>query len=75
MKIINVVGTRPNFMKIAPIIREMNKSDKIEHILVHTGQHYDTKMSQNFFDELEIPKYWDGKTAERFIAFLESIEI
>ena len=56
MKIINVVGTRPNFMKIAPIIREMNKSDKIEHILVHTGQHYDTKMSQNFFDELEIPQ-------------------
>lgn len=56
MKIINVVGTRPNFMKIAPIIRAMNKSDKIEHILIHTGQHYDTKMSQNFFDELEIPK-------------------
>ena len=56
MKIINVVGTRPNFMKIAPIIREMNKSDKIEHILVHTGQNYDTKMSQNFFDELEIPQ-------------------
>lgn len=55
MKIINVVGTRPNFMKIAPIIRAMNNVDSIDHILVHTGQHYDHKMSKNFFDELEIP--------------------
>tara|TARA_B110001450_G_scaffold69250_1_gene65446 strand:+ start:213 stop:1304 length:1092 start_codon:yes stop_codon:yes gene_type:complete len=56
MKIINVVGTRPNFMKIAPIVREINKFPEIKQILVHTGQHYDTKMSSNFFDELEIPK-------------------
>ena len=55
MKIINIVGARPNFMKIAPIIKQMNKRSSIEHILVHTGQHYDTKMSDVFFQELEIP--------------------
>jgi len=55
MKIVNVVGTRPNFMKIAPIIRAMNNDERIEHILVHTGQHYDAKMSNTFFDELKIP--------------------
>lgn len=56
MKIISIVGTRPNFMKIAPIVRELNKIDHIESLLLHTGQHYDQKMSKIFFDELEIPK-------------------
>ena len=56
MKILNVVGARPNFMKIAPLMEEMRKSSKISPILVHTGQHYDGKMSQLFFDELDIPK-------------------
>lgn len=57
MKIINVVGARPNFMKIAPLIREMNRwAGTIEHILVHTGQHYDNDMSDNFFKQLEIPE-------------------
>ncbi len=55
MKIINVVGTRPNFMKIAPIIKAMDKESSIEHLLLHTGQHYDLKLSKNFFDELGIP--------------------
>ena len=61
MKIISVVGARPNFMKIAPFIKSINKhnvkhpQDKVEHILVHTGQHYDDKMSKAFFDELNIP--------------------
>ena len=60
MKIISVVGARPNFMKIAPFIRAIEnhntKSDqKVEHILVHTGQHYDHQMSQTFFDALNIP--------------------
>ncbi len=55
MKIINVVGARPNFMKIAPIVEAMNtEPDKIHHILVHTGQHYDSHMSQAFFDDLGI---------------------
>jgi UDP-N-acetylglucosamine 2-epimerase (non-hydrolysing) len=60
MKIISVVGARPNFMKIAPFIRAIekhnNESDqKVQHILVHTGQHYDHQMSQTFFDALNIP--------------------
>ena len=60
MKIISVVGARPNFMKIAPFIREIenyNKKKKggIQHILVHTGQHYDVRMSESFFRSLLIP--------------------
>ncbi|MEK6984698.1 MAG: UDP-N-acetylglucosamine 2-epimerase (non-hydrolyzing) [Nanoarchaeota archaeon] len=55
MKILSIVGTRPNFMKIAPLIDELKKN-KIEHILVHTGQHYDFWMSKLFFDELGLPK-------------------
>ncbi len=56
MKIINVVGARPNFMKIAPIVEEMHKHPDIESILLHTGQHYDAAMSRVFFDELGLPK-------------------
>jgi UDP-N-acetylglucosamine 2-epimerase (non-hydrolysing) len=57
MKIVHVVGARPNFMKIAPIIQEMRKyPHEFEQILVHTGQHYDTNMSSVFFDELELPR-------------------
>lgn len=56
MKIIHVVGARPNFMKIAPIIAACEKCGRIESVLVHTGQHYDEKMSNLFFRELEIPE-------------------
>lgn len=56
MKIINVVGARPNFMKIAPLQRAFSKRPEIESIIVHTGQHYDEKMSDIFFNQLEIPK-------------------
>jgi UDP-N-acetylglucosamine 2-epimerase (non-hydrolysing) len=55
MKILSVVGTRPNFMKMAPLANELKKR-KIPHVLVHTGQHYDKAMSQLFFEELELPK-------------------
>ncbi|MBL6992073.1 MAG: UDP-N-acetylglucosamine 2-epimerase (non-hydrolyzing), partial [Bacteriovoracaceae bacterium] len=55
MKILSVVGTRPNFMMIAPLINEINKQ-KVSHMLVHTGQHYDQEMSKLFFDDLEMPK-------------------
>lgn len=55
MKVINVVGARPNFMKIAPIHNLMLKSDKITPVLVHTGQHYDEKMSKVFFEDLRMP--------------------
>src|SRR5210317_1949411 len=57
LKIINIVGARPNFMKMAPIIEAMNKfPEQIQHLLVHTGQHYDQKMSKAFFDDLGMPK-------------------
>ena len=56
MKIINVVGARPNFMKIAPIMRAMRAYSEIEPVLVHTGQHYDGNMSDAFFKDLEIPE-------------------
>ncbi|MDT8420826.1 MAG: UDP-N-acetylglucosamine 2-epimerase (non-hydrolyzing) [Desulfuromonadales bacterium] len=57
MKIINVVGARPNFMKMAPIIEALDKHpQRFEHLLVHTGQHYDEKMSKAFFDDLGMPK-------------------
>ena len=60
MKIISVVGARPNFMKIAPFIRAIEKYNLengggIQHILVHTGQHYDVRMSEAFFTALNIP--------------------
>lgn len=56
MNIINVVGTRPNFIKIAPLVEAMNRCDSIQQTLVHTGQHYDDEMSQIFFDQLGLPK-------------------
>ncbi len=61
MRIISVVGARPNFMKISPFIRAIKDHNhnghlKIEHILVHTGQHYDDNMSRAFFEALNIPE-------------------
>ncbi len=60
IKIISVVGARPNFMKIAPFVKAIKDFNlkggvQIEHTLLHTGQHYDVKMSQNFFHSLGIP--------------------
>lgn len=60
LKILSVVGARPNFMKIAPFIRAIEaynfkNGDRIRHILVHTGQHYDVRMSEAFFTALKIP--------------------
>ncbi len=56
-KIISVVGARPNFMKVAPIHRAFLKyADSVEHLIVHTGQHYDAKMSDVFFQDLEMPQ-------------------
>ncbi len=68
MKIILVAGARPNFMKIAPIIRaiksfnqtnqrnQINQRNLIDYKLVHTGQHYDYEMSKVFFEDLELPE-------------------
>ncbi len=65
MKVISVVGARPNFMKIAPIHRAIEKfnnsqirksANPLIHKICHTGQHYDTKMSKVFFEDLELPQ-------------------
>ncbi len=64
MKLLSVAGARPNFMKLASIVNAVEKYNRqpnkppnpISHIIVHTGQHYDTKMSHSFFEVLGIPK-------------------
>jgi len=70
MKVMSIAGARPNFVKLAAIAnaigkynfllntgeKQVSQPSKIDHIIVHTGQHYDTKMSQVFFDELDIPR-------------------
>jgi UDP-N-acetylglucosamine 2-epimerase (non-hydrolysing) len=57
LRILHVVGARPNFMKAAPVIREMaGFRETFKQLLLHTGQHYDPEMSQIFFEELELPK-------------------
>ncbi|MCX7861890.1 MAG: UDP-N-acetylglucosamine 2-epimerase (non-hydrolyzing) [Bacteroidales bacterium] len=61
MKLLSIVGARPNFMKIAPFINAINNFNKnndnfFSHTLVHTGQHYDIRMSKTFFDDLQIPE-------------------
>lgn len=55
VRVLCVAGARPNFMKIAPLLREFNSRDTFESFLVHTGQHYDARMSENFFRDLGIP--------------------
>jgi len=55
VRIVNIVGARPNFVKISPLVREMRRHPVITPILVHTGQHYDEAMSQQFFAQLDIP--------------------
>ncbi|TET53035.1 MAG: UDP-N-acetylglucosamine 2-epimerase (non-hydrolyzing), partial [Actinobacteria bacterium] len=54
MKIISIVGARPNFIKATMISKELRKKHK--EILIHTGQHYDTKLNKIFFDQLEVPE-------------------
>src|SRR6266436_3802391 len=55
LKILNIVGARPNLPKIAPLMREMQRHPEIEPILVHTGQHYDETLSDIFFRQMGIP--------------------
>src|SRR5918994_210542 len=57
LKVINVVGARPNFMKVAPIVEEMKRREReFAPLVVHTGQHYDASMSDAFFADLELPE-------------------
>ena len=60
MKVISIVGARPQFIKLAPLARVFDSHNNhggeiIEHIIIHTGQHYDADMSDIFFAELDIP--------------------
>jgi UDP-N-acetylglucosamine 2-epimerase (non-hydrolysing) len=78
----HLVGTRPNFMKIAPLMEELSGREGVEQRLVHTGQHYDRSMSDAFFEDLELP-YPDhflevgsgthGEQTARVILSLESV--
>lgn len=56
MKVILVVGARPNYMKIAPVYFALKSEQEFEPILIHTGQHYDNNLSEIFFNELGLPK-------------------
>lgn len=56
LKIVHIAGTRPNFVKIASLLKACQKESGIESVLVHTGQHYSHLMSQSFFEELDIPQ-------------------
>jgi len=56
MKIVTILGARPQFIKAGTVSREIEKYNEIEEIIVHTGQHYDANMSDIFFDEMKIPK-------------------
>jgi UDP-N-acetylglucosamine 2-epimerase (non-hydrolysing) len=57
LKVINVVGARPNFMKVAPIVAAMkSRPAKFQPLIVHTGQHYDAEMSDSFFRDLHLPQ-------------------
>lgn len=84
MRVTIVAGARPNFMKIAPIIRavetEQRKGQDFNYRLVHTGQHYDKKMSGDFFEQLQIPEphinleAGGGSQAEQTAAIMISFE-
>ena len=80
-KVVLVVGTRPNFMKMAPIARALDaRSDAFDYVIVHTGQHYDDAMSQIFIDELGIaaPSHFlgvgSGSHAQQLARVIEQLE-
>src|SRR5262245_10105334 len=80
-RVLSVVGTRPNMMKIAPIAAELaRRGDEFEHVLVHTGQHYDREMSAIFLEELGVgdPDYGlgvgSGSHAQQTAAVMERLE-
>jgi UDP-N-acetylglucosamine 2-epimerase (non-hydrolysing) len=79
MRVLSVVGARPNFMKLAPVDRELVKRG-VEHVIVHTGQHYDPGMSDAFFEQLWIPSpdydlgVGSGSHAQQTAAVMQRLE-
>ena len=55
LKVLSIVGARPQFVKLAPVAAAFRETRAIEHVIVHTGQHYDAQLSDVFFADLEIP--------------------
>ena len=55
MKIVTIVGARPQFVKAAALSREFKKHNDIDEVILHTGQHFDKNMSDVFFEEMQIP--------------------
>ena len=81
LKVINVVGARPNFMKVAPIVEAMKRrAAEFAPLIVHTGQHYDAQMSDAFFQDLGLPKpdvdlgVGSGSHAAQTAAVMQSFE-
>lgn len=81
MKVINVVGARPNFMKVAPVVEEMKRrAAEFAPLIVHTGQHYDAQMSDAFFHDLGLPEpdvhlgVGSGSHAMQTAAVMQSFE-
>jgi len=80
LKIVSVVGARPNFVKLAPVARALAARPGVKHLIIHTGQHYDPLLSDKFFEELEIPtpdfnlEVGSGTHAAQTAAVLERIE-
>ena len=80
MKILNVVGARPNFMKVAPLMEAYGRLPSVDPVLVHTGQHYDPEMSELFFEELGIPEpdvnlgVGSGSHAQQTAAIMSAFE-
>jgi len=80
-RILAVIGTRPNFMKMAPVVAELRgRSEEFDTILVHTGQHYDRAMSQVFLEELDVPEpdyqleVGSGSHAQQTARIMERLE-
>src|SRR2546421_1034912 len=79
MRVLSVVGARPNFMKLAPVDRALVQRD-VDHVIIHTGQHYDAGMSDAFFEELWIPApdrdlgVGSGSHAQQTAAVMQRLE-
>ena len=80
-RILSVVGARPNFVKLAPLHRALVRRGGVEHVIVHTGQHYDREMSDSFFDDLGIPAphhdlgVGSGSHAQQTAAIMQRFEL